>query len=367
MWMAAGTRAGRRRLPLLLAVAAARLAGAEFEDVAAAWDHSLNTLLGPHGQPPTYGQDSLSCGYLVLPTHITLRARSAGQLQRGGTWLSTDGQATLATWEQELFRWNPEKVYYYRGAQMLLKTEHHFEGFETGDYGDKIERVTFQDCESVPMYSALVHRLHGGRAVEYDVFDAGGLLVARARYKNATHYPGYVPEQLLFTDAYGWPIAIATTPEIGSNHQPPEYAIRPWEVSFYEPTPLTSRNSTLSLPGHRWVIVATVQDYTIRVADNSNQLTDFRPYYVGTCVLVVVAAAAAVSALFGSVYYTVHPPISEDIKQKNPYLRPNGAYGSLGPRTWEHRAPPAARPVGSQGSLASPLPSLAQMGPAGGW
>lgn len=328
----------------------------------AAWDHVPNALLGPHGQPATFAQDSLSCGYLLLPAHVTLTTHTAGLLQRGGVWRSVEGEATLATWEQELFRWRVDKVYYYRGAQMLFKTERQV---DEQDDGSTVERVVMQDCESVPMYTLLVRGGTADGRFEYDVLDREGDVLARARYNTSD----YFPDQLFFSDRFGLPVAVAQSPAIHPmavdwqahrrSHQPPDYVIKPWEVSFYG---ASTTNSSLMLAENRWVIVAAVQDHAIRAADASNQMTDFRPLYVGTCFGCLAAIAAGISASFRSVFYAVYPP-SKDFETSNPFLQSVGSYGSLGPRSWEHKLPP----VGGSGVQGGASLSLGSLRPAAGW
>jgi len=280
-----------------------------------------------------------------------MRTHPAGLLQHGGIWMSTDG-ATFLTWEQERFRWSPDKVYYYRGAKMLFKTE---PNTKENDDGSTTQIVILQDCESVPMYSLVVRGQEG--RFEYDIHDQTGDMVARARYDTAKDFPN----QLLFTDRFEMPIAVAESPAITNladlvegQHRPPEYAIRPWQVSFYG---ATTTNSSLMLAQNRWVIIAVVQDHAIRVSGESGQLPDFRPWFVGVCVAVLAVVVAVLSAVSRLINVAVYPPVSREIDNPNPFLKPTGAYGSLGPSVWESKVPKTISPPRSAGQLSPGSPT----------
>lgn len=267
----------------------------------------------------TWAQQEQRCGNLVLPAKLYLKTHMAAGLQRSGSWL-TDGNAILATWVQNLLRWSPEKVFYYRGANMLFKTETLSPPVNTSLNAS----VHVQDCESVDVYTMGVKGKH---QYEYDIFDHSGGIAAQGRYSTA------VQGQLLFTDTWGAPLAVAraiTFPGSrlasgGINEDVPT-ASSLWELQFYG---ITTTNSTITSADQRWIIAAAVQDQALRVAEQNGPPSDWGSVYTVIYLSTLIAAMLFVVAGVRFIFRLVLPAPPK--KSSNPFLEATDSqtYGSM--------------------------------------
>jgi len=315
----------RRRLPLALALAVSGACHGAPVPPPRVWT-------GPHGQPATTAQDELTCGFLLLPEHIRLRSRPAGWFQRSGVWETTD-QAALATWDQELFRLSPSKVYYFRGPKLLFKSEP-----ADSVNGVEADATFFEDCVGIPMYHI---RAREGERYGYDIFDRDGILAARSAYDRSDFFPG----QLLFTDPSGEPIAVAQSPMVirpstdGFSALPDagaaaDGALATWEVWFYG---AASTNSSLIHAQRRWVVASVVQQSALRDAfgQGIEPPAWVRAGVAAMFALVLISLALSYCAVCRYLHYMVLPPPPPE--QANRFLK---HYGAVQPRVQRRAAVP---------------------------
>jgi len=307
-----------------------------------------------HQEPtPSEGQENQNCGYLLLPEVVQLRTTSSGNFGRSGLWKTPSG-ATLATYEQQFFRWQPQKVSVYRGAKLLFKTE--LDGLDMNHStlpGHALQRVGILDCERTPLFYFDVRNATtpiGVTRFEYDIYDGEGNLIAVARYNTSEFYP----DQMMFRDMQNQPIAVAEAPGVQTEplkfsvEQSPkpsqELGISPWEVKFYG---AESSSSDLVLAQFRWVVVAIVQDHALRVADTpprSLSRASVSPAelvsgaYKATIVLLLpIVLFIACSAASATLYEVLLPSSKKkDTSIDDPFLLRQGSKSTVGGSISDH-------------------------------
>lgn len=254
----------------------------------------------PTGQPPTAAQDAQRCGTLKLPARLQLVARVPERLHRVGRWETMDS-ATLATWDQSYYGWSPNNIYYSRGSMPL---------FQMIDIGN--HTLSLDDCEGTRQYK--VQRVKGG----VDIMDSEDAIVARGRYNVVKHFP----DQMLFMDQCGDPIAVAESPavqvvpsfgdwthqmrvardEVYNDKESMDSNSQVlWQVVFYDGS---ATNSTLIHTQHRWVVTAAVQELALYEEGHWEELAYLRPWLIVAWLLVVTVVIFA----FGMCYYKAFIP-----------------------------------------------------------
>jgi len=259
----------------------------------------------PTGQPPTAAQDAQRCGTLKLPARIQLVAKVPERFHRVGRWETMDS-ATLASWDQSFYGWSPNNIYYSRGSMPL---------FQMSDVGN--HTFSLDDCEGIRQYK--VQRVPGG----LDILSSEDTIIARGRYGVVKHFP----DQMLFMDQCGDPIAVAESPAVQMvpsygdwHHQwrvTSEQIFRDkdsedtdslsqvlWQVVFYDGT---ATNSTLIQSQHRWVVTAAVQELALHEEGHWEEFAYLRPWLIVAWLLVVTVVIFA----FGMCYYKAFIPSQE--------------------------------------------------------
>lgn len=212
--------------------------------------------------------------------------------------------ATLATWEQNYVSFSPNNLYFSRGSSLL---------FQLIDRGNNT--IALEDCEGTPMYT--MRRVDGG----YDITDAEQALVARGRAGASDHFPN----QMLFTDAHGEPIAVADTPTkpLSDDRSQGEAQVV-CQVRFYGSS---STNSSLIHAQRRWVVAAAVQEFGIeeQLLRRSSFLL---PWLIGAWLL---ATILVLFALYGIVTRGLLPSRGESMDERYPVTKEHVArdYGGL--------------------------------------
>lgn len=287
---------------------------------------------GPTGQPPTRAQDRQLCGMLYLPARIQMVAQVPTWRSREGRWETTDG-ATLATWSQDYFTLAPRSVSYNRQHTPLFKAK---------DLGGG--NMSYEDCEGEEMYSMRVHE-DRFRGKTYHILNQEGELVAQGQ----VGFSAFYPEQVLFRDMYGEPIAVAESPAVakpydhdtGSQFYTDESKIASdqqalWQVYFYG---ASTSNSSMVHMEQRWVVTAAVQDIALQADEVIRPIPNLRGWLAVTWLLTAMVVAGVCCS---PIYIIVARAVKAPEPEKFPIYwegREPWDYGSVGGRLPVKNAP----------------------------
>lgn len=292
----------------------------------------------PTDQPPSRGQDELACGALLFPDDVFLAPKVQDGFAKSGDIESGDG-AIHASWQQDLFAWDYQTVYFYSTYTASMLNWHPLsvkaEVITNPEFqcpGTKITMMTglttivLKDCEGVVLY---IIRESQKPPFTIDIYNRAEVLVAQSVTGNV------FKEQIHFYDHENKPLAIAQSPQViegvpnpGLFAAFPRGVIPTWEVRFLSGY---DSQSPLLLPDSRWVIILAVQELAIRTAQRGPDGAIMEPltYYIFLA-LALGALGLFIASLIG-VFVYVYRLATSDLspEEMNPITKKRGFYSAL--------------------------------------
>lgn len=314
---------------------------------------SIALLARPTAQPPSRGQDSGECGWLTLPEDVFLSPRTSDSFARSGV-LESDAGGVFATWQQDLFAWNYQTVYFNVGSKLFVKAEVieneavQLPGIQLQKVKD-VNTIAIKDCNNVLLY---ILRETTKAPYTYKIFNRDDNLIATSEMGE------FFTDQIHFYDDEHNPLVIAQSPKIvdgnpepvADNAHPSLGNVPSWEVRYLHGY---NSSSSLLIEEYRWVIMLAVQERAIRSADRAadGQVMPSKtfPLFIGISTVFFLVVTALLCCCFFGVYRLVYPKKNDEVENK--YLRDmrlpeNGPpsqqmYGSLKrlPRPWQQGVP----------------------------